>query len=55
MGAAIYTGASPIFAEGYGRTILPLGKFKKDANVPGRVISHPIDHSGGMPGARIGQ
>ena len=55
VGAAIYTGASMIFADSYGRTILPLGKFKKDANVPGRVISHPIEYSGGMPGARVGQ
>lgn len=55
VGAAIYTGLSLILADSYGRTILPLGKFKKDANVPGRVIAHPIEYPGGMPGARVGQ
>lgn len=55
VGAAIYTGTALLFADTYGRTILPLGKFKKDANVPGRVVSRPIEYSGGMPGARVGQ
>lgn len=55
VGAAIYTGASLMFADAYGRTILPAGKFKKDANIPGRVIAHPIEYPGGMPGARVGQ
>lgn len=55
VGAAIYTGAALMFADSYGRTILPLGKFKKDANVPGRVVVHPIEYAGGMPGVRVGQ
>lgn len=55
VGAAIYTGTALMFADSYGRTILPLGTFKKDANIPGRVISHPIEYSGGMPGVRVGQ
>lgn len=55
VGAAIYTGAALMFADSYGRTILPLGTFKKDQNVPGRVIAHPIEYSGGMPGSRVGQ
>ncbi|MGH8979916.1 MAG: acetate uptake transporter [Acidimicrobiales bacterium] len=55
VAAAIYTGAALMFADSYGRTILPLGTFKKDENVPGRVISHPIAYEGGMPGVRVGQ
>lgn len=55
VGAAIYTGAALMFADSYGRTILPLGKFTKSANVPGRVISHPIEYGGGMSGVRVGQ
>lgn len=55
VGAAIYTGAALTFTDTYGRTILPLGKFKKDANVPGRVVTHSIEYPGGMPGVRVGQ
>lgn len=55
VGAAIYTGLALILADSYGRTILQLGKFKKGANVLGRVIAHPIEYPGGMPGVRVGQ
>ncbi|MGH8989720.1 MAG: acetate uptake transporter [Acidimicrobiales bacterium] len=54
-GAAVYTGAALIFADSYGRTILPLGKFSVKHNVPGRIIAHPIQYEGGMPGVRVGQ
>ncbi|MGH7690472.1 MAG: acetate uptake transporter [Gemmatimonadaceae bacterium] len=55
VGAAVYTATALMVTDSYGRTILPLGKFKKDANVPGRVIAHPIEYTAGMPGARVGQ
>lgn len=54
-GAAIYTGASLLLAETYGRTILPLGKLSKAANVPGAKVVRPIEYPLGMPGSRIGQ
>lgn len=55
VGAAIYTGAALLFADAYGRTVLPLGKFTAKHNVPGRVIVRPIEYPGGMPGVRVGQ
>jgi hypothetical protein len=54
-GAAVYTGAALLFAESYGRTILPLGKFSKAANIPGGVPTRPIEYPMGMPGSRVGQ
>lgn len=54
-GAAVYTASALLFADTYGRTILPLGKFKKDANIPGRVITRPIEYPFGMSGSRVGQ
>ena len=54
-GAAVYTAAALLFAETYARTILPLGKFTKAANVPGRVVALPIEYPHGEPGLRIGQ
>lgn len=54
-GAAVYTATALLAAETYGRTILPLGKFKKDANIPGRPIMDPIEYPLGMPGVKVGQ
>lgn len=54
-GAAVYVGSALLFAETYSRTILPLGKLKADANIPGRHILRPIEYPCGMPGERIGQ
>jgi succinate-acetate transporter protein len=39
----------------YGRTIIPLFKWKKSANVPGRAATRPISYPAGMPGVRVGQ
>jgi succinate-acetate transporter protein len=39
----------------YGRTIIPLFKWKKSANVPGRAAPRPISYPAGMPGVRVGQ
>ena len=48
--------ASAMMFEGaYGRTIIPLGKYAKAANIPGRAPSAPIGYEAGMPGVRIGQ
>lgn len=55
VGAAIYTAASMLLEESYGRTILPTLDLKRKANVPFRHPNQPIEYSGGMPGSRIGQ
>ena len=48
--------ASAMMFEGaFGRTIMPLGKYSKAANIPGRMPSAPIGYEGGMPGVRVGQ
>lgn len=54
-GAAVYTSAAMLLAETYQRTVLPLGKFQKAANIPGREVVRPIEYPFGMPGSRVGQ
>jgi hypothetical protein len=39
----------------FGRTIIPLGKLSKAANVPGGRATLPIGRESGMPGVRAGQ
>jgi uncharacterized protein len=39
----------------FGRTIIPLAKWSKAANVPGRTATSPISYPAGMPGVRVGQ
>jgi succinate-acetate transporter protein len=41
--------------QSFGRTIIPLGKFKADANIPGRMATRPVERASGMPGVRAGQ
>ena len=44
-----------MFESAYGRTIIPLGKRSRQANIPGRVTTDPIAYPAGMPGLRAGQ
>jgi len=44
-----------MFESAFGRTIIPLGKYSKAANIPGGTTAHPIEYAGGMPGVRAGQ
>jgi hypothetical protein len=39
----------------FGRVVLPLGKLRKAANVPGREFTIPIEWERGEPGIRHGQ
>lgn len=56
VGFAIYTAAALLLIEtSGGRTILPLGKASREANVPGGRIMRPIQYADGMPGVRVGQ
>jgi hypothetical protein len=44
-----------MLAATYGKTILPLGKYKREANVPGGHAMHPIEIEWAEPGVRMGQ
>jgi uncharacterized protein len=39
----------------FGRTIIPLFKWSKAANVPGGVATRPLQYPAGQPGVRAGQ
>lgn len=54
-GLAWYAATAMMLEGAYGRTILPMGKFTKAANIPGRSPSNPIEYPAGMPGVRVGQ
>jgi succinate-acetate transporter protein len=54
--AAFYTAGAMMLAEATkGRTVLPLGKYRAESNVPGRLAVEPIEYAGGLPGAKVGQ
>jgi succinate-acetate transporter protein len=53
--AAFYTATAMMLASTWGRTVLPLGKFSRDANVPGGRPIYPIQFASGEPGVRQGQ
>lgn len=53
--AAAYTGSAMMLAASGGRVILPLGEPKADANIPGRILTHPIQYAEGEPGVKQGQ
>lgn len=54
--AAAWLFATAMMLESsFGRTIIPLGKFRADANIPGRSMTRPIERPAGMPGVRVGQ
>lgn len=52
---AWYAASAMVLEEAYGRTILPILKWKKGANVPGRALVDPLEYPAGMPGVRVGQ
>ena len=39
----------------FGRTIIPLGTWRKQANIPGRSATDPLAYPVGMPGVKVGQ
>lgn len=54
--AAAYLFATGMMLEGAtGRAIIPLGKWSKNSNIPGRKITRPLEYPAGMPGVRVGQ
>lgn len=54
-GLAWYTVAAMVMTATTGRTVLPLFKSNRDANIPGRELVHPIQLEWAEPGVKMGQ
>jgi succinate-acetate transporter protein len=54
-GLAWLTAGAMTMEHAFGRTIIPLFKWSKAANIPGRAPTAPISYPAGMPGVRVGQ
>jgi succinate-acetate transporter protein len=53
---AFYTATAMMFASVFGRVIFPLGKYRREANVPGaHPPMYPIQFELGEPGVKQGQ
>ncbi len=52
---AFYVASAMMLAGTFGRVILPLGKYRKEANVPGGRHTYPIQFELGEPGVKQGQ
>lgn len=53
---AVYTAAALLLPGSTGgKTVLPLGKAGRSANIPGRKILWPIEYGQGDPGVKVGQ
>jgi hypothetical protein len=53
--AAWLVGGALVLENSFGRSIIPLGKWSKSANVPGAKVTDPIAYPAGMPGVKVGQ
>jgi succinate-acetate transporter protein len=54
-GIAWYVATAMMLQGSARRTILPLGAYRKAANVPGQRAFAPLEYHDGLPGARVGQ
>jgi uncharacterized protein len=52
---ATYTAGAMMLESAWGRVVLPLGKTRKEANIPGRTVTRPIQFERAEPGIRQGQ
>jgi hypothetical protein len=52
---AFYAASAMMLAGAFGRVILPVGKYRNEANVPGRQPTYPIQFELGEPGVKQGQ
>jgi hypothetical protein len=52
---AFYAASAMVLAGTFGRVIFPLGKYRKEANVPGGQHTYPIQFEFGEPGVKQGQ
>jgi succinate-acetate transporter protein len=53
--AAFYAASAMMLASTFGRTVLPVGKYRKEANQPGGKATYPIQFAHGEPGVKQGQ
>ena len=53
--AAWLAAGAMVLEHSYGRAIIPLGKWSKQANIPGAKVADPIGYPAGMPGLKVGQ
>jgi succinate-acetate transporter protein len=52
---ATYTAGALMLESAWGRVVLPLGKLRREANIPGRTVTMPIQFERAEPGVRQGQ
>lgn len=52
---AFYAASALLLAGAFGRVIFPVGKYRKEANVPGGQHTYPIQFELGEPGVKQGQ
>jgi uncharacterized protein len=52
---AFYAASAMLLASTFGRVIFPLGKYRREANVPGGRQTYPIQFELGEPGVKMGQ
>jgi len=52
---AFYAASAMMLASTFGRVILPLGKYRREANLPGHRHAFPIQFAYGEPGVKQGQ
>jgi succinate-acetate transporter protein len=53
--AAWLVGGALVLEHSFGRSIIPVGKWSRHANVPGAKLTDPIEYPAGMPGVKVGQ
>jgi hypothetical protein len=54
-GFAWYTATAMMLAGAARKVVLPLGKYKRAANIPGEKPMHPIQLEWAEPGVKMGQ
>jgi uncharacterized protein len=52
---AFYAGSAMMLSSTFGRVVLPLGKYRREANTPGGRPVYPIQFERGEPGVKQGQ
>jgi uncharacterized protein len=52
---AFYAASAMMLSSAFGRTVFPVGKYRREANVPGAQPTYPIQFALGEPGVKQGQ
>jgi hypothetical protein len=53
--AAWVAAGAMVLEHAYGRTIIPMGRWSREGNIPGAIDKDPIEYRAGMPGVKVGQ